>query len=53
MICKATMRLVMLKSLVPTLVASLLVFLLYLLALTNSASVLALDVSILALNVLT
>ena len=41
MVCKAVMHLVMLKSVVPVLVASLLVPLLYFLTLANNASILA------------
>ena len=52
MVCKATMHLVMLKSLVPALIVSLLVPLLYLFALTNNASVLAQDVFVLAFDAL-
>ena len=52
MVCKATMHLVMLKSLVPALIVSLQVPLLYLFALTDNASVLAQDVSILAFDAL-
>ena len=50
MVCKAAMHLVMLKSLIPALVVSLLVSLLYLSTLTNNALVLAQDVSVLAFD---
>ena len=53
MVCKVVMHLVMLKSLVLVLVASLLVSLLYLSALANNALVLAQDVFILAFDVST
>ena len=52
MVCKAAMHLVMLKSLVPALIVSLLVPLLDLFALTNNASVLAQDVFVLAFDAL-
>ena len=51
MVCKAAMHLVMLKSVVSTLVALLLVPLLYLSTLANNALVLARDVFVLAFDV--
>ena len=50
MVYKVVMHFVMLKSLIPALVASLLAPLLYLSTLANNASVLTLDVLVLALD---
>ena len=53
MVCKVVMYFIMLKWLVPVVVASLLVPLLYLYALANNALVLTWDVFVLAFDALT